>query len=57
MQISAKKVGKVITARNYVGVITMLDGTVIEILPKIFSLEDKPNMIWNKSQSKYSLRC
>ena len=28
-------VGKLITARNYVGVITMKDGTVIEILPKI----------------------
>jgi len=29
-------VGKIITARNYVGLITMKDGTVIEILPKIF---------------------
>jgi len=28
-------VGKIITARNYVGLITMTDGTVIEILPKI----------------------
>lgn len=28
-------VGKIITARNYVGLITMADGTVIEILPKI----------------------
>lgn len=28
-------VGKIITARNYVGLITMKDGTVIEILPKI----------------------
>lgn len=28
-------IGKLITARNYVGVITMTDGTVIEILPKI----------------------
>lgn len=27
--------GKIITARNYVGLITMADGTVIEILPKI----------------------
>jgi len=27
--------GKIITARNYVGLITMKDGTVIEILPKI----------------------
>lgn len=30
-----KGVGKTITARNYVGLITMKDGTVIEILPKI----------------------
>lgn len=28
-------VGKIITARNYVGLITIADGTVIEILPKI----------------------
>lgn len=40
MSISARKgVGKVITAKNYVGVITMKDGTTIEILPKIFSQE------------------
>lgn len=40
MSISARKgVGKVITAKNYVGVITMNDGTTIEILPKIFSHE------------------
>ena len=38
MSLSAKKgIGKVITAKNYVGVIAMKDGTVIEILPKIFS--------------------
>lgn len=40
MGISLRKgVGKVITAKNYVGVITMNDGTTIEILPKIFSHE------------------
>lgn len=40
MSISARKgVGKIITAKNYVGVITMDDGTTIEILPKIFSHE------------------
>ena len=40
MGISARKgVGKIITAKNYVGVITMNDGTTIEILPKIFSHE------------------
>ena len=40
MGISARKgVGKIITAKNYVGVITMDDGTTIEILPKIYSHE------------------
>jgi len=40
MTISARKgIGKIITAKNYVGVITMDDGTTIEILPKIFSRE------------------
>ncbi len=40
MGLSAKKgIGKVITAKNYVGVITMEDGTTIEILPKIYSKE------------------
>lgn len=38
MGISVKKgVGKVITAKNYVGVITMKDGTNIEILPKLYA--------------------
>ena len=41
MSLSARRgIGKVITARNYVGVITMNDGTVIEILPKIANEED-----------------
>lgn len=36
MGVSFKKnVGRVITAKNYVGVIALNDGTVIEILPKI----------------------
>jgi len=36
LSLSARRgVGKVITARNYVGLIAMTDGTVIEILPKI----------------------
>jgi len=40
MGISARKgVGRVITAKNFVGVITMEDGTSIEILPKIYSNE------------------
>ena len=38
MGLSARKgIGKVITAKNYVGIITMSDGTTIEILPKIYS--------------------
>ena len=38
MGISVKKgAGKVITAKNYVGIISMKDGTSIEILPKVFS--------------------
>ena len=38
LALSARKgIGKIITARNYVGVITMTDGTTIEILPKVFS--------------------
>ena len=42
MGISARKgIGKIITAKNYIGIITMKDGTVIEILPKIYSeIED-----------------
>ena len=36
LSLSARRgVGKVITARNYVGLIAMTEGTVIEILPKI----------------------
>ena len=42
MSISARKgIGKVITAKNYVGMIAMKDGTVIEILPKICSDNDE----------------
>ena len=41
MGLSARKgVGKIITAKNYVGIITMKDGTTIEILPKIYSETD-----------------
>lgn len=40
MSLSARKgIGRVITAKNYVGVITMNDGTTIEILPKVVSNE------------------
>lgn len=41
MGVSAKKgLGKVITAKNYIGVLMMEDGTLIEILPKIYSKSD-----------------
>ena len=45
MSLSARKgVGEVITAKNYVGIITLHDGTTIEILPKIHSaIEDDEN--------------
>jgi 5-methylcytosine-specific restriction enzyme subunit McrC len=32
---SKKGIGEILTARNYVGTVTLKDGTVIEILPKI----------------------
>lgn len=41
MGLSARKgVGKIITAKNYIGLISMTDGTTIEILPKICSSID-----------------
>lgn len=45
MGLSARRgVGKIITAKNYVGIITMNDGTTIEILPKVYSaIEDDAN--------------
>ena len=42
MELRVKRgVGKVITAKNYVGVISLKDGTTIEILPKICSLPEE----------------
>ena len=41
MGLSARRgIGKVITAKNFVGLISMTDGTTIEILPKVFSAID-----------------
>lgn len=38
MAVSARKgIGKVITAKNYVGTLVMTDGSTIEILPKVYS--------------------
>ena len=38
-----KEIGKIITAKNYIGVITFDDGTAIEILPRIVSNTQKSN--------------
>ena len=45
MGLSARKgLGKIITAKNYVGLVSMRDGTTIEILPKVFSaVDDDPS--------------
>ena len=44
MNLSIKKgIGKVITAKNYVGVLSLNSGTTIEVLPKIYSSEDTPD--------------
>ena len=40
MKLSIRKgIGEIITAQNYAGMVAMKDGTVIEILPKIYSHE------------------
>ncbi|QTL51422.1 McrC family protein [Priestia aryabhattai] len=44
-----KNVGKVITAKNYVGIIQLKDGTQIQILPKIFGrIVEDPKKIFLK---------
>ena len=49
MSLSAKPgVGKVITAKNYVGVITTRDGTEIEILPKLTLEGDSSDKVVRK---------
>lgn len=45
MSVSVRKnIGKVITAKNYVGVVALNDGSVIEILPKICGEDDTDNV-------------
>ncbi|MDD6089039.1 MAG: McrC family protein [Desulfovibrionaceae bacterium] len=52
MRLSVRRgVGKIITAQHYVGVIMMNDGTLIEILPKIFT-DDEKTQITNKKQEE-----
>ena len=41
LSLSVKQGVKVISARNYVGIITMNDGTTIEILPKLDKADDR----------------
>ena len=41
MGLSARRgIGKIITVKNYVGVIALNDGTTIEILPKVYSTQE-----------------
>jgi 5-methylcytosine-specific restriction enzyme subunit McrC len=50
MVISSKRgIGKVISARNYVGLITMSNGTVIEILPKLYTQQNEASEIETKT--------
>lgn len=50
MTVSSRKgIGKVICAKNYVGIMAMPDGTQIEILPKLYNREDESSVA--KTQS------
>ena len=48
-----KEIGKIITAKNYIGVITFDDGTAIEILPKIVSNMQKSNQKIKKTCDRH----
>ncbi len=49
MTISSKRgIGKIISAKNYVGLITMDDGTIIEILPKLYSKDQESSEVETK---------
>jgi 5-methylcytosine-specific restriction enzyme subunit McrC len=49
MSVSSKRgIGKIITARNYVGLVIMKDGTAIEILPKIYSKGEVDSCVTKK---------
>lgn len=49
MSISSKRgIGKIISAKNYVGLITMKDGTEIEILPKLYTQGEESSEIETK---------
>ncbi|MBV6717336.1 McrC family protein [Paenibacillus chitinolyticus] len=57
MTVTSKRgIGKVISARNYVGLITMSNGTEIEILPKIYSRIDESSAAETKRVFLHMLR-
>ncbi|MBT2292779.1 McrC family protein [Paenibacillus albidus] len=57
MTITSKRgIGKVISARNYVGMITMTNGTEIEILPKLYSRNDESSAGETKKVFLHMLR-
>lgn len=45
---SRKGIGKIISAKNYVGVIAMAEGTRIEILPKLYTGNEEISMLETK---------
>lgn len=58
MAISSKRgIGKVISAKNYVGLITMRDGTQIEILPKLYTKDKEGSELETKRIFLDMLKC
>ncbi|WP_236340409.1 McrC family protein [Paenibacillus plantiphilus] len=57
MSLSSRRgIGKVISAKNYVGVIAMRDGTQIEILPKIYTWDEESSEVETKRIFIHMLR-
>lgn len=57
MTVSSRKgIGKVISAKNYVGVIAMTDGTQIEILPKVYTRDEESSVTQTKNIFLHMLR-
>lgn len=53
---SRRGIGKIISAKNHVGVIAMKDGTQIEILPKLYARDEESSEIQTKSIFIHMLR-
>jgi 5-methylcytosine-specific restriction enzyme subunit McrC len=53
---SRRGIGKVISAKNYVGVIAMTDGTQIEILPKVYTQDEESSVTQTKNIFLHMLR-